>query len=361
MGSCDFCKVVSEDQLKRCVCRKVSYCSKECQVKDWKSHKSSCPPYTIRESPGKGRGLFATRKIKEGQIILEEYPFHILRATMSLDEFKTIHYPNIADDTKARILELHDPAENLVTLDSETLQKLISNNPEMMFWMETRGEEICKIYRILSVNNIKICAEPDLYRDTNEAGLYHKLSHINHSCVPNASISWIIGDFKRRQARALMDIEKDEEILGSYRAAKEFIYGPREFRRQELLETQGFLCDCSECSLEGENLEENERLRAKYREKKAEIEQVMSSEFCNSGSLKKIMKLAQKKIKLCQKLNIRSMFVTELIEHYQLAGLAREKGVSCENDADTFKQEAQKYAKMYGDVYINLYRKRFNN
>ena len=66
MGLCAFCKIDSKEQLKSCVCKKVSYCSKDCQTKDWKSHKPACPPYVIRESPGKGRGLFATRKIKEG-------------------------------------------------------------------------------------------------------------------------------------------------------------------------------------------------------------------------------------------------------------------------------------------------------
>ena len=73
MASCNFCKANPEDQLKNCVCGKASYCSKDCQAKDWKTHKPSCPPFIIRESPGKGRGLFATRKIKEGQIILDEY------------------------------------------------------------------------------------------------------------------------------------------------------------------------------------------------------------------------------------------------------------------------------------------------
>ena len=77
MGLCDFCKVESKEKLKTCVCKKASYCSRECQAQDWKNHKPSCPPFIIRESPGKGRGLFATRKIKEGQVILDEYPLGV--------------------------------------------------------------------------------------------------------------------------------------------------------------------------------------------------------------------------------------------------------------------------------------------
>ena len=264
MASCDFCKNYPKEQLKSCVCGKVSYCSKECQIKDWKTHKPSCPPYVIKESPGKGRGLFATRKIKEGQIILEEYPLFTVpgKIGIKLYEFLAIHVPNMDDDTKAKILHLNDPAENIKKLDTDTVEKLLSKNLLMMFYKEAETDEISKIFRIFTGNRVKICWEEELYSDTTETGLYHKISLINHGCVPTAASSWVMGDFQRHQVRAIMTIEKDEEILLSYWNTKEFIYGSREFSRQELLEDTAFLCECSECSLEGEDLEENERMRA---------------------------------------------------------------------------------------------------
>ena len=84
MGSCNFCKIEPKEEnvtLKTCVCGRVSYCSKECQA-----HKPSCPRFILRESPSKGRGLFATRKIKEGQVILEEYPLLTFRDRLNLNE-----------------------------------------------------------------------------------------------------------------------------------------------------------------------------------------------------------------------------------------------------------------------------------
>ena len=138
MGSCNFCKVVSEEQLKNCVCKKVSYCSKECQAKHWKAHKPSCPPYVVRESPGKGRGLFATRRIKEGQIILDEYPLLVLENGMSFVEFGAFYYPQLYQDTKSKILSLHDPAENFKSLDSKMVDELISKNPNRQMWKEER-------------------------------------------------------------------------------------------------------------------------------------------------------------------------------------------------------------------------------
>ncbi len=39
--SCSFCN--KSDATKRCsACRKVNYCSKECQINDWNSHKPNC-------------------------------------------------------------------------------------------------------------------------------------------------------------------------------------------------------------------------------------------------------------------------------------------------------------------------------
>ena len=110
--------------MKSCVCKKVSYCSKECQARDWKNHKPSCPPFTIREVSGKGRGLFATRKIKEGQVILDGYPLLTLSKGMSFHELMNL-YHNIDESTKAKILEMNDPAENFKMLDPETVEKLV--------------------------------------------------------------------------------------------------------------------------------------------------------------------------------------------------------------------------------------------
>ena len=364
MGSCDFCKVEPEEPLKSCVCRKVSYCSKECQAKDWKTHKPSCPPYIIRESPGKGRGLFATRKIKEGQVILEEYPLLVLRKGIGLSEFQGIHYPNLDEETKAKILELFDSAEDIKKLDTETVEKMIRKDPNVKSWKEARDDEMSKILRIFMSNGMMICEEEDVYRNTTEVGLYEKISLLNHGCVPNATTSWVMGDFQRKQVRAVMVIEKDEEILINYLGRSEFRYSSREFRRQELLEGGFFHCECSECSLQGEDLEENERMREEIREKGEEIEQLMrreGSEPVPRRNMKKVMKLAQRRVKLIQKLNIRAGIAAEMINFYALAVLARMMDISCENEPEIYKQEAFKYAEMFGDCGIHFYNRFFAN
>ena len=347
MASCDFCKIDPKEQLKSCVCGKASYCSKECQVKDWKVHK----PFIIRESPGKGRGLFATRKIKEGQVILEEYPL--------FSRFKTKegHYDYPHGETKAKILQLHDPADNLKTLDSKTVEKLVSKGMMFYNYKEAETDEMGKICRIICGNSKKICEVEDLYSDTTETGLYNNISLINHACVPNANKSWVLGDFKRHQVRALKTIEKDEEIVTSYLGYEEFVFGSRDFRSQELLETcGGFLCSCSECLLEEEDLRENDGMRAEIREYKEELGRLLrreGSDRVSKKDLKKAMKVSNQRVKLVQKLDVRAMFVHEMIEFYHAATKARMVGTSA-SDPDIYKQEAWKYAKICGDFYIHL-------
>lgn len=64
----------SEKELKLCICGKISYCGVDCQKSHWKIHRPSCPPFILKDIPGKGKGLVATRKLALGTIILNEEP-----------------------------------------------------------------------------------------------------------------------------------------------------------------------------------------------------------------------------------------------------------------------------------------------
>ena len=104
--------------------------------------------------------------------------------------------------------------------------------------------------------------------------------------------------------------------------------------------------------------------RTRIREKKLEIEQLCRSEgdLVPRRKLKKVMKLTQRRVKLLQTLNIREAFVSGMIDFYRLAVMARRMGISLlREEPDIYKQEALKYAKMFGDNYIHLYNKRVNN
>ena len=330
MASCHFCKVVpqQQQQFKSCVCRKVSYCSRECQTQDWKSHKPSCPLYVIRESPGKGRGLFATRRIKEGQIILEEYPIFTHDGAMSLQDFKFNHYPNMDEDTRSKILQLFDPAENFKKLDRNTANELVRKDPSLQHYKEAKSDKMNKIFRIIDGSRLTICDAPALYSES-EVGLYNHISRINYACVANTSLTWVMGDFEKKQVRAIMNIEKGEEITFCFLTQPEFFYGSRESRQQQMLEHGAFFCQCSECSLEGEALEENDKMRAEILESEHAIIELMvrgmmavrdSRPFDERRDVKKGMKLSQRRTKLVTKLNLRAGFMYVMVQSYHLSG-----------------------------------------
>ena len=360
MALCNYCKDGSDERLKRCVCRKVFYCNEKCQANDWKSHKPFCPSYSVRDVPGKGRGLFATRKIKAGGIILEELPLLTTENAMwgyFLNKFKTTQYPNIDEDTKSLILQLHDPADNFKDLrDTKKVEELIRKNPTMQLWQlpkDSQSEEASKILRIFTGNCIKVCADHTLYRNFHEVALYNNISLINHSCIPNSIWSWVKGDFKRKQVRALKSIEKDEEILVNYsEQGPEINYGAksREFRRRDLLEKRGFLCLCSECSLEGKALELNESMRKEIGGMRLEIAR-------QSGLLnfRRAMRVSLKMIGLVKKLDIRLQFLKELLTAFMVASLFERMNLSGPDDPELFKNAALGY--VIGDSYMHHYEK----
>ena len=152
-------------------------------------------------------GVFATRKLNPGKVIIDEYPLLTLGPT-SVGEFETNHYPFIDEETKAKILPLHDRAEDFKIFDSNTIEEMINKEPSWLLFKEAEDGEMNKIVRNVFGNFRQICEVEDLYGNTQEVGLYQNFSRINHSCVPNATVSWVMGDFKRSQVRAMMPIKQ---------------------------------------------------------------------------------------------------------------------------------------------------------
>ena len=61
------------------------------------------------------------------------------------------------------------------------------------------------------------------------------------------------------------------------------------------------------------------------------------------------MKANQRKVKLIQKLDIRAAFVAMMLDFYRAATVAKMMNIFIlENDPEIFKEEALKYAKMFG-------------
>ena len=82
----DICATCNKAAETKCTnCRKVFYCSKECQKRHWKEHKYDCKsmPYKIGKSPELGRFLEASRDLKKDEILWTEAPLVIGPVTVT--------------------------------------------------------------------------------------------------------------------------------------------------------------------------------------------------------------------------------------------------------------------------------------
>ena len=378
MAPCGFCKA-EFGNLKCTSCRKVSYCSKDCQTKDWKSHKPVCPPYRVGEVAGMrmGRGVFATRKIKPGMVIMEEMPLIILDLDDGKDLGSVDGLPEGAiisklksqiqimdKSTKAAVLSLHDPVVNIRTLKYQSIDVdwAVEVSPNLRVWTGFDGnDDVSKMLRIFTCNSIIICPHREITSKTSEAGLYYVISLINHSCRPNAQFSWVKGDIKRKQVIAMRTIEKGQEISAYYIGNN---FGSRDDRRDSLLEDFGMLCWCPECSLEGNALRENEKLRADIRKGQEKVKEMIRNLERNVSTqlakkkVKSLLSLSQKVTVLVRKLDIPHELITHLLyTSLPVARQAAKWSVGGTQSPDEVKREARDLCQNAGDDSMFI----FNN
>lgn len=83
-GTCLACGKIATTKCSGC--KIVYYCNRNCQKKDWKSHKPSCKmlPYKIGRSAVLGNHLVANRSIKAGEVILREAPLVVGPSQMTI-------------------------------------------------------------------------------------------------------------------------------------------------------------------------------------------------------------------------------------------------------------------------------------
>ena len=130
-----------------------------------------------------------------------------------------------------------------------------------------------------------------------------------------------------------------------------------------MLEKMAFLCSCSECSLEGEALLENERIRAEIREKDLKTKMLVPQiqRLCGAAPaaqkrpLMELLKTSQAIVKLVKKLDIQLEVVNQLTKCFEDALHASKMGFSRDPDPSAIKKEALEHAKMLGDSQMRIY------
>ena len=238
MVSC--CSVCSAASRLTCCCRKRFYCSKVCQEADWGQHKANCPKVEEKQiSEKKGRGLVATRNIKKGSVVLEEDPLMLIKE---------------GKDLEARVLEAH---KMLTKNDKKKFGSLHAlNRPERK-----------KVLNIWSANSLSTQV---MKSDEPLLGVYYRAALINHSCGPNSVINFT--EDRRIKIVAVEQIRAGEEVLINY--LRPTVEQLLKYERQKMLRTRfEFSCECRVCSLSGQGLEVNQRLKKELSGIEASLQQ----------------------------------------------------------------------------------------
>lgn len=204
----------------------------------------------IKDSPGSGRGLFATRDLRAGEIIMGEKPLCVVWGHES-EAFTAMTY-DLRDDkirfspvglTKAIVQKLHSnpslikPVMQLYSDwqdDGETAPEQTAQGPIV---------DVFRVHDIMSRNAFHPGNQfgHDTAR-TPSTGLWVHAAYVNHSCVANAKKEYF-GDLMLLRATA--PIKQGEEIFHCYQDALNY-----EARQAALLTTWGFDCGCGLCVAE---------------------------------------------------------------------------------------------------------------
>lgn len=210
-------------------------------------------PLEIRNSEISGRGLFATKNVEIGGVLIVTEAVAVARGFVpdSNGNSQLVIWSSFVEKMMTSVANCSH-IRSLISFLSSGDDDCDLDNPNInIYKSETdliKGEEIdkTKILNLLDVNSMVEGAAPSKVLGTNSelyaVGLWTLPSYINHSCCPNARRIHI-GD--HIVVIASRDIKADEELTFAYFD----VFVPLE-KRLEMLSTWGFRCKCRRCEFE---------------------------------------------------------------------------------------------------------------
>ena len=178
----------------------------------------------LQRSPiHKGFGLFAARKLKQGELIMSESPSLV---------FKSDDY----DKLDKQQFERHIVDNYLLYMPEDELA-------EFLTLADAWSPESPRIYHIITSN---------MFNLNDHMAVFLKISRINHSCKPNSYYNFYDGTMNVFAAR---DIEPNEELTITYLDD----FQTKEERQKHLKENYGFECHCELCARNTSDSREAER------------------------------------------------------------------------------------------------------
>ncbi|EXL42189.1 hypothetical protein FOCG_15539 [Fusarium oxysporum f. sp. radicis-lycopersici 26381] len=224
-------------------------------------------PTEIKDSPGSGRGLFATQNIEPNEIILCEKAF-CAAWSHEADTFTALAC-DIREDAAIKVF----PAG----LHKAVVRKLLNNPSQVEKVLRLHGDyhglggklqevdgspviDTFQVHDIIQRNAFGLGQQTENEDVSNAStGLWIRASYINHSCIPNAKKDFV-GDLII--FRAIRRIVTGEEITHSYDESSDY-----EARKTNIRRTWNFECRCQLCLVEGAESENIRKGRRQAEEK----------------------------------------------------------------------------------------------
>lgn len=204
----------------------------------------------VRDSPGAGRGLFATRAIEENEIVLVEKAFCVA-LSHEADTFSALTC-DVRDDAAIRVFPagLHRAVMQKLVNNPSQVEKVLSLHScyegigtKLITCDGTPIIDVFQVHDIIQRNAFGLGQQNNDEDISNAStGLWIRASLINHSCVPNTTKGFIGDVIVIRAARR---IDAGEEITLVYDESSDY-----EARTAALQRTWGFRCNCKLCVAE---------------------------------------------------------------------------------------------------------------
>jgi hypothetical protein len=203
----------------------------------------------VEDSEGRGRGMYVTRNIPAGEVVMADKAFAVVWGHDK--EALTAMTYDVRDD-RIRVQP--------VGLSKAIVQKLLGNSSQIEKVMDLFGDyegdgkqtfrtkdgpivDTFRIHDIVSRNGFGLGNQYGEEGARNAStGLCTWAAYINHSCVPNTSKDFV-GDLM--VLRATRPLKAGEEVFFSYDENSDY-----DARQAALMTTWGFECNCPLCSAE---------------------------------------------------------------------------------------------------------------
>ena len=341
IDQCYVCAKVAEKKCSRC--KRVAYCSKECQANSWKQHKNDCKTVDLAfinkrmfkcvRIEGKGNGLRAIKDISYGEVIIIEEPVMQIEKVVikkanpwrKLEKFPESMRESMKAQLEGQLLQLNETSEKCL---KEYFNKISSDK-------QTEVMRLYDCHQVKEKTLLGIVSTNGLIQQNGKTLVFIEISKLNNSCLPNVAFEFVP---PYGRIFAVKDIQKGEELCMDYGG-----YGSRfsslKDRKEMLKDQYDFDCVCELCTMDECKYREIESARVRFKKLEEQIPKTTDPRIVGS--------LIKERFEMMEKglLMFPSLVALHANDSFQLAnGLGNQ-------------EEARRFAKMAYDSLVIIYGK----